>query len=639
MPENTRVNDSTQDTLLGKDWFFEVLPHRPSPYPGECLSGYLLRLAEANGFANFWDLASDLFPHWHTGKQLLLLRWEYPLDHWGRIPLRAQLSPAQLRTLSVAPWLEKFRPPVILTRPGRLSPGHWLRGAVRPRLQVCPLCLQTQSCVQLLWRLMPVQVCLRHGCWLQGQCSQCGHTLRVVSVTQRHLRCADCGMDLRRLPVESAPDEILTTQARQQADLQFLLNPATSLVKFSSGEDAGSGGVLSKAIGLKLRYLRQQRDLSLVEVAQRLDVTKEMVSAIEGGQENPLRLYLAYVEILSMSWANFAAVEVPDEFTQSLKELPYLSLRVCPTPECPNHQAPSAHVRMRQDMPERQLVRLRCTNCGRRFTRGYDGEWVTPRGKSPIRPIHSPVVNKPHDELARLMELGRQGMSDKRIAPLLDWSLGAVRRHWIVLGVEEEIHQAQVERRLREKRERNTVLRARVEEVLPSLLQQEEEIAICHVSRASNCSQDRLENCPGLVEHIRDVVQAHNRLVRQHHEEALRTQLMSAFDELKRRGVSFTIFAVTGPAGWSPNLLARVHPKTYAVVRQAVSEHNASLKVVRRQRECAQINEAAARLVQRGIRLTQIGILKEAGVHRNRKEADPAIHELLDLWIGDPTQH
>ena len=33
---------------MSEPWFFEVLPYRPSPYSDECLSGYLLRLAEVN---------------------------------------------------------------------------------------------------------------------------------------------------------------------------------------------------------------------------------------------------------------------------------------------------------------------------------------------------------------------------------------------------------------------------------------------------------------------------------------------------------------------------------------------------------------------------------------------------------------
>ena len=82
---------------MPEPWFFEVLSYRPSPYPGECMSGYLLRLAAVNGFLSFWDFATDLFPAFtHTG-QAGLLRWEYPVEDWGRIPVRTQLTLTRLR--------------------------------------------------------------------------------------------------------------------------------------------------------------------------------------------------------------------------------------------------------------------------------------------------------------------------------------------------------------------------------------------------------------------------------------------------------------------------------------------------------------------------------------------------------------
>lgn len=55
---------------MSKDWFFESLPLRPGPYAGECLSGYLLRLADLNGYAILWDLVGDLFPTWDAPNRL-----------------------------------------------------------------------------------------------------------------------------------------------------------------------------------------------------------------------------------------------------------------------------------------------------------------------------------------------------------------------------------------------------------------------------------------------------------------------------------------------------------------------------------------------------------------------------------------
>ncbi len=601
------------------------------------MSGYLLRLAEANGFTVFWDLVRDLFPRWETAKQLPLLRWEYPVDDWGRIPVRTQLSPTQLRAMSVAPWLEKFRAPVALSRPGRLSPGHWLRGAVRPNLQVCPACLQAQPFVRLLWRLMPVRVCVEHGCSLQGQCSGCGHTLRAISPRQRHLRCAECGMDLRRLPIVPVPKDLIAEQARRQANLQLLLDPGTRLIQFAHGETQTCGDELPQAIGRKLRFLRQRAGASPGEIAQKLGVAPAMIGMIETGHPTALALYLSYLETLSLSWSDFAAVQVPAEFHVH-EPLPLLALRVCPTPDCPNHQGPSERVSLHGDLTDRQKAYFHCPACGRRFTRQYDGTLVTKRSQSSTRPIHTLEVTKPHNELMRLLDLGRQGFSDKQVAPRLGWSLNTVRRYWIVLGVEEEIHRAQVERRLRERQERNADLATRVEEVLQLLLQQNEEITLHWVTQALQCTWDRLKGCPGLIDHIRAVAQARNQQVLQHREDALLAQLMEAFADLTRNGHLMTIRSVTGRVGISSPLLEATSPKLYAIVRQTVAEYNASIKDEQRREQCQHINEAAVRLAARGIRLTYVGILKEAGVHRNRKEADPVIRGLLDRWISDRTQ-
>ena len=86
---------------MPEPWFFDVLACHPPPYPGECLSGYLIRLAEANHCIDLWSFISDLFPLFRSAKQISLLCTEYPIDDWGRIPLRTQLPLATLKSLTV----------------------------------------------------------------------------------------------------------------------------------------------------------------------------------------------------------------------------------------------------------------------------------------------------------------------------------------------------------------------------------------------------------------------------------------------------------------------------------------------------------------------------------------------------------
>ena len=172
-------------------WFFEALPYRPAPYPDECLSGYLLRLAEANGFAQFWDLASDLFPGWSYPGQASRLRWEYPVEDWRRLLQRTQLSVDALRALTVAPLVEKFRPP--LDQAAHYgSPGVALHGVAQPNLQVCPLCLQAEP-------YLPFDLAPGRRLGLPGACvSSANPLLRVRHSARLHRPGAEpsalCGL-------------------------------------------------------------------------------------------------------------------------------------------------------------------------------------------------------------------------------------------------------------------------------------------------------------------------------------------------------------------------------------------------------------------------------------------------------------
>ena len=82
--------------------FFDVLPVRIQPYEGECLSGYLLRLADANGVIDFRAFIQSLFPTWHNHRQVHVLRWEYPVDGWGALQLRAQLPVEKLVRMKIS---------------------------------------------------------------------------------------------------------------------------------------------------------------------------------------------------------------------------------------------------------------------------------------------------------------------------------------------------------------------------------------------------------------------------------------------------------------------------------------------------------------------------------------------------------
>ncbi len=616
---------------MAEIWFFDVLPYHPPPYPGECLSGYLLRLAQVNQTSSFWNLIGDLLPMLQQSRRLSLLQWEYPVDDWGDIPLRTQLPVVELKKLTVASLLEKFRPLPSVKYPKYLSPDRFLRKMVTPGLQVCPLCLQAQPYLRLMWRMSPIQVCLDHHCLLQAQCSHCRAPLTVVGPTHRHLQCATCNADLRTLPVIAAPAEILATQHRRQAELQFLLNPGAILVQDPTGDPRA-------AIGRKFRYLRFQIGQTGTELSQKTGLHCSVIYLIEKGSKAvPVHRYVTYLESLSISWSDFALLEVPANFEQDRQQLPLLHLRLCPTVDCPNHlPPPNTHVHLIVDYPDQQKAFFRCTTCGRRFTRTYDGKLLTTKSRQPrIRPEKLPSMLKPDDQVARLTELGLQGMSTSQTARELGWTYITVRNYWTFLGLADQVHQAQLQRRDREMQDRRAALRERVKTIVQSFLSQDEEITLRRVGRALGYDPNYLSDQPDLREWVQEVAQMHKAQVRQRQCSALSETLSHLIKEAQQSNTPMTIQGIVKQTGLSYAQLCDQYPELYPMVRQAVQEHQARIKNLRLEMRCVEINEAAARLVSRGVRLTYKALLEEAGLHLCKSRLDPVIQELLRQWVGN----
>ena len=557
------------------------------------------------------------------------------MDDWGRVPLRTQLTATDLRNLTVAPWLEKFRsPPSILNRPA-LSPFHLLHDVVKSDLQVCPLCLQEQPYLRLMWRLAPVHACLHHRSLLQAHCHRCGASLTISGQTQHHLRCGVCDMDLRLLPVVEASADLLMAQQRREPDLRFLLDPAVRLVRPGSQEEDAPVWDLPQAIGLKFRYVRLQAGLSVAKMAQKMGTWDGLLTRLEVGRRSPLLLYWTYLEALSMSWPDFAALEVPPDFVRTIQEPPQMHLRLCPNPECPNHQPPpSTRVVRLANYPQQQIARFHCLTCGRRFTRAYDGKLRFKSRKPPIGLGEPPPMVKPAEDIARLKEMGLRGKDNRWIARQLGWGEKTVRIHWISLGMEEQVHRAQAQRRAQEQQQRDANRRACVEAVLQTMLNQDEEITASRVGRALGHGGEYLRSYPDLLALVQEAVQPHNAQVRQRRYETLTAQIIQALEGLKKSTCVVSLGEVSLQVGMRSDRLSKSYPELSAMIRQAVEEHQVEVKARHTQMVCAQINEVAAHLVAEGSRLTWAAILKGAGLNRYGVQNDPVIHNLIQQWLG-----
>lgn len=619
---------------MSETQFFDVLPVRIQPHEGECLSGYLLRLAAANGVIDFRAFIQSLFPAWHSRRQVHVLRWEYPVDSWGALPLRTQLPVERLTRMTLLPWVAKFCTPSIRTDIRQLSPGKILPDLVHPTLQVCPLCLQEEKPYRrLLWRLRSVVACLKHRCQLQSVCHCCGRLLPVVESYQQHLRCGHCQSDLRQLPIAPVPDEVLAREVRQQPDWQFLLNPAVSLVSDFAGETELD---ITRQVGLKLRYLRQQRGYSITQFAHHSGIAVGMISNVEGSWRTSLGTYLAYLDSMSCTWRELAAITIPAEYLSRCRQPRHLPLRLCPNSACDHHTTPSPKVTLTRDQPNLHLARFRCQTCGRRFTRAYTGELVT-KPRVPEGETRRYVLMKPKVEVERAKQLGLQGKTDRAIAQELGWTAYNAFCCWRVLDIYDEVQEARRRRRQQEKRQRRQALRERVDAILDEFCQQEKLITLTRVNQAlgENTPYLRMGDYPEIVAHVKAVAQAHRNRCRQQRVEQWRMQIETVIASHQERDIPLTIHKIIAEAGLVYWQLRDDYPKLMTLIRDSVRVDREVHRNYQLTQQCVQISQAATRLTTQGVPLTKTAIVVEARQHISIDDSVPQVLEWLKWWTGN----
>lgn len=162
-----------------------TLAIRPRPVSGESTLGYLIRVANANGFGSVGQLFSSL----HTREQ----------GAFDELCARLRLSigvRALLFGTLPAHWAHKDIPLGLAISDFNQTHGRW-----------CPLCLREKGVLLGQWTLKLVCTCPMHGIWLQEACTRCGASLSWGDVVQSKGSCL-CGANLLEAEVEQANGDV-----------------------------------------------------------------------------------------------------------------------------------------------------------------------------------------------------------------------------------------------------------------------------------------------------------------------------------------------------------------------------------------------------------------------------------------------
>lgn len=592
-------------------WHFDVLPFRPPPLQGECLSGYMLRLAEANGFPRLWSLAQRVYPDWGPGiMRMIVLRWEYPVKNCGLLPQLTALPLHILKALTVAPLIEKFLGAGFTATSG-VVPGSILHGVVNRNLRVCPLCLSSEPYVRLIWRFDDVTMCVRHQCRLVERCQRCGRLLTSADSRQRHLQCASCDADLRLFKPPPASAQECAVQAKYQINLQSMLETSTP-----TAEDAVC------AIGHKFKYLRHLRKISAKRLARNTDIGASHVLDVESGRSTSIVTRLKCLDWLEATWSDLAQLAVPANFIDDLKQPPHMALRCCPEPGCVNASASTAAHRacgvyMLRDEPPKAFARFQCHACGRRFTRRYSGELIVQRDcierTQRLRPSFAA-------QLPRLKRLALSGLTQVEMAKRMGWDTATVRVGLMTLSILKETKHAQRRRRkeiaLRDQKTQTAAWLVKVNAALKRLNQRHVKFHLADVARETKLSSYQIHKCPLVIARVTSLMQNHDTFLAEQNRVTARRKVLRKIQMLSKSKQVKTLTHVASACGVSMARLRKRHPDLLAELRLVLRKNRQHARQLHKQTIIRKIEDAARSLTKSGVRLSGPLILREAGLSR-----------------------
>ena len=178
-----------------------LLVRHPAPYPTESLVGYVLRLAEENGYDSPWSVYSL------AGlKQNEIRTTGFKLEKLAAIINRPV---PELDSIGYSPpknrprWARLLEHSLIPTDLNIVNPG------------LCPRCVADKGFIEAHWHLTLMVGCPVHECMPATRCPNCGKSLRIF---RRGLLECDCGGDLLECVVPPIPkqDAVLLDIIRQK---------------------------------------------------------------------------------------------------------------------------------------------------------------------------------------------------------------------------------------------------------------------------------------------------------------------------------------------------------------------------------------------------------------------------------------
>ncbi len=279
-------------------YYFDTLPVHPQPKPLESFTGYLTRLAQANGMHSISQLSRLCFP---DGSQKFTINaGDHPPRSFGALATAAACPESELLRTTFYHLGRKFGR---LTTPHHMS--HFLSGSVFPGLRYCPHCLTDQGYYALIWRFLEVEGCFEHNCRLLDCCGHCGEKIPLLTSPLKLGFCPVCGGDLRDCQVEPLNEQDRQNVQAWTRDFTFLTTPHPA-------EEPDRQ--MLKHMGQQFTRWRQLRRLKICDGAEYIGQEPSIIYVIENPPDYrgvKFQWYLQYADFLKVRFLTMFETPLP----------------------------------------------------------------------------------------------------------------------------------------------------------------------------------------------------------------------------------------------------------------------------------------------------------------------------------------
>lgn len=305
---------------------------RPKPEIGESLTGYLLKVVHMN-FVNL----NSLFTKVHNGSRR---RTDHQIDILPErvIDLEAltgivDVPLPKLRAMTFQSVVEKYVNQIDTSQDYPTAMRDVTDKAYR---RFCPVCLQEDGVLKLIWQVKEVEICDKHLVHLTSKCPVCATDQPFLSKSLAVLRCLSCGSKLTSHGAAKVEDtDLIAAQLRVSSDWRYLMDPSVSSlvpeIKNYSKEKSLAIAVLYLLQGKPQTYNPESTPQNRLR-----KLTSGLVRMVRDDSDPKwvtVAQYLLILRSLNLEPSDIRSISIPDSYVASLYPSKY-SLGPCSAQWC-----------------------------------------------------------------------------------------------------------------------------------------------------------------------------------------------------------------------------------------------------------------------------------------------------------------